>query len=300
MTSILIWFKAVRAPLFTAALIPVLVGAALAKHEGTFNLTYLWLGLAVLFSFQAGANLLNDYYDALGSDRVNQNPTPFSGGSKLIQQGVLSRRDYLKATVISYSLGLLILLLATWMRQNLLVLGLGVSGMVLGIAYSVKISNAMGRGWGEIAVGMAFGPLAVLGSYLLQTNHLSQAAVLAGIPVGFLVMGVLILNQIPDFEADRAVGKRNWVVRLGGGRRGVGLYLAVIFLAYLSISIGVFSNLLPARVFISYATIPLAVWVLLKARYTSVRMAEIVPALAGNIGLQIITGLLLVIGICWS
>jgi 1,4-dihydroxy-2-naphthoate octaprenyltransferase len=300
MKSILIWFKAVRAPFFTASLVPALVGAALAKHEGVFDFTYLWLGLAVLISNQAGANLLNDYYDALGSDRVNQTPTPFSGGSRLIQQGILSRKAFLKATVISYSLGLLILLLATWMRQNLLVLGLGVSGMVLGIAYSVKISNAMGRGWGEIAVGMAFGPLAVLGSYLLQTNQLSQAAVLAGIPVGFLVMGVLILNQIPDFKADLAVGKRNWVVRLGGGMKGVGLYLAVIFLAYLSISIGVFTNLLPARVLISYATIPLAIWVLIKARYTSLRVAEIVPALAGNIGLQIATGLLLAIGICWN
>jgi 1,4-dihydroxy-2-naphthoate octaprenyltransferase len=300
MNNIKLWLAAIRAPFFTASLIPVLVGAALSNRYGKFHFINLLFGLLILISCQAGANLINDYFDAAGSDRINNSPTPFSGGSRLIQQGRLSRSSYYKGAIIFYCAALTMIAVLTIIYRHPGILLLGISGIVIGIVYSARKTCGMGRGWGELAVGMGFGPLATAGSFLLQTNYLQPEAFLAGIPVGFLVMGILILNEFPDLEADRAVGKRNWIVRAGGGVKGVWIYLVVISLAYFTLVAGVFGGFFPAGILVSWSTIPLAVWILLKIKQYHGNVPEIIPALAGNIGLHFITGILITIGLWWK
>jgi 1,4-dihydroxy-2-naphthoate octaprenyltransferase len=297
LSKILLWFKAVRAPFFTASIIPVLVGAALSHREGNFHILNLIYALIIVIAYHAGTNLLNDYCDASGSDPINHSVTPFSGGSRLIQAGILSREQYLKAALIAFSIGLLVTVLVAVNHRNQLILGIGGLGLILGVTYSAALTFGMGRGWGEPAVGMAFGPFAVLGSYLVQTNQLNWAAFLAGIPVGLLIMGVLVLNEFPDLEPDRAAGKRNWVVRAGNTRRGVWIYLAIISLAYFAVSAGVWAGVFPVRILFAYSTLPLAVWIWLKIRRYKGRVAELIPAMAGNIGLHLLTGLLICAGV---
>lgn len=297
MRKILLWIKAVRAPFFTASIIPVLVGGALSHREGLFQWPGLIFALLIVIANHAGANLLNDYFDAPGSDRINQSVTPFSGGSRLIQDGLATRQSYLTAAVIAYAGGLLVTIVLAISYFNLFILGLGILGLVFGVVYSATYTFGMGRGWGELAVGLAFGPCAVLGSYLLQTNQLSWGAFLAGIPVGLLIMGVLVLNEFPDLEADRKVGKLNWIVRAGNERRGVWIYLGIISLAYLTVLAGIFAGVFPVKIFFAYSTLPLAVWILLKTWRYKGRVAELVPAMAGNIGLHFLTGVLICVGI---
>jgi 1,4-dihydroxy-2-naphthoate octaprenyltransferase len=297
MKKILLWIKAVRAPFFTASIIPVLVGGALSHREGIFQWPGLIFALLIVVANHAGANLLNDYFDAPGSDRINQSVTPFSGGSRLIQEGLATRRAYLTGALITYAGGLLLTIVLAISYYNLFILGLGILGMLLGVVYSATYTFGMGRGWGELAVGMAFGPCAVLGGYLLQTSQLSWGAFLAGIPVGLLIMGVLVLNEFPDLDADRTVGKRNWLVRAGDERRGVWIYLGIISLAYLTVLGGIFAGVFPVKILFSYSTLPLAVWILLKIWRYKGRVADLVPAMAGNIGLHFLTGLLICLGI---
>lgn len=300
MKKIKLWLIAVRAPFFSAAIIPVLVGAALSSRIGDFHFIKLFLALLIVISCHAGANLINDYFDALGSDSINHSPTPFSGGSRLIQQGLLTRKAYYKGANITYGIALLTVVILTVIYQNLYILCLGVAGIIIGITYSASRTCGMGRGWGELAVGIGFGPLATAGSFLVQTNFLIPEAFLAGIPVGFLVMGILILNEFPDLEADQAVGKRNWIVRAGGGIRGVWIYLTVISLAYCTLVGGVFWGVFPAKILVSCFTIPLAVWVLLKTYQYHGKNPEIIPALAGNVGLHFVTGVLISVGLWWK
>jgi 1,4-dihydroxy-2-naphthoate octaprenyltransferase len=298
--KIKIWLMAVRAPFFTASLIPVLVGTALSSRLGNFHFIKLLFALFIVVSCHAGANLINDYFDAIGSDPLNQSPTPFSGGSRLIQQGVLSRKAYYKGANILYGVAFLTVSILTIAYQNLGILLLGAAGIIIGVIYSASKTFGMGRGWGELAVGMGFGPLATAGSFLLQTNFLIPEAFLAGVPVGFLIMGVLILNEFPDVEADRAVNKRNWIVRAGEVTRGVWIYLAVISLAYFTLIAGVFWGVFPAKILVSCFTIPLAVWILLKIHQYRGNNPEIIPVLAGNIGLHFITGILITVGLWWK
>jgi 1,4-dihydroxy-2-naphthoate octaprenyltransferase len=299
MPRIVIWIKAMRASFFSASLIPVMVGAALASQMARLRVTPLLLSLLVVLGNHAGANLINDYYDAVGSDAINQNITPFSGGSRLIQLGLLSRAAFLRGALVAYGIGLGTGLGLAWYCRNILIFGIALAGTLLGLAYSVSFCNGMSRGWGELAVGVAFGPLAVIGSFLAQTGYLRTEAWWAGIPVGLLIMGVLILNQYPDREADAQVGKRGWIVR-AGPRRGLWVYLIIISLAYFTIFIGVISRAFPVKILFSYVTIPLAVWIFLKTRSYYEQIPELTPALAGNIVLHLLTGILLSLGLWWG
>lgn len=292
------WLKAMRAPFFAASMIPVLVGAALAFHGGRLQWDALGYGLLIVLSSHAGANLLNDYYDAHGSDKLNQSPTPFSGGSRVIQDGLLTRKHCLYGSLLAYGISGFTALILAIFEENILIFLITFAGILLGVGYSCRWAYGMGRGWGEVAIGLSFGPLAVMGSYLLHTGDISEASILAGIPVGFLIMGVLVLNEIPDYPADLAAGKRNWVVRSGGGYRGVWIYLALIVLAYLTILGGVFLHILPIRVLISYSTIPLAIWIVIKIYQCRLQTPGMIPAMAGNIGLTLLTGILLSLGLC--
>ncbi len=294
------WFVATRAPFFTASIIPALVGAALAEREGVFRIWSLVFALVIVIFEHAGANLLNDYFDAEGSDLINQTPTPFSGGSRCIQKGILSREKCLKGSICCYGIGLFLSASLSILCRQPFILILSVIGAALGVFYSLSWTFGMGRGWGELAVGLAFGPLAVLGSYLLQTKTMAWKGFLAGVPVGFLIMGVLILNQIPDYHADRDAGKRNWTVRAGGEHRIVWIYFAIISAAYLFVLVGILGGIFPEQVLFSYSTIPLAVWIGLKSWSYQGPTKELIPVLAGNVSLHGLTGLLIGLGLWWG
>ncbi len=294
-----LWLVAARAPFFTAVIIPALVGAALAGREGAFKMWSLLYALGIVIFEHAGANLLNDYFDASGSDLINQTSTPFSGGSRCIQKGVLDKDTCLKAALICYGISILLAASLSIIRGQPLILVLSIIGVILGVSYSISWTFGMGRGWGELAVGLAFGPMAVLGSYLLQTNAIAWKGFLAGVPVGFLIMGVLVLNQIPDYQADRDSGKRNWTVRTGGEHRIVWVYLAIVAAAYLTVLTGILGGVFPERVLFAYSTVPLTIWIVIKTWRYQGQVAELVPVLAGNIGLHCLTGLLIGLGIWW-
>ncbi len=300
LSKIKFWLKATRAPFFTASIIPALVGAALAEREGYFEIRFLIYALIIVIFEHAGANLLNDYFDADGSDKINETPTLFSGGSRCIQKGILSKKKCLKGSIFCYSASILVaLFLSIWRDQSLILL-ITMAGAALGVSYSVSWTFGMGRCWGELAVGLAFGPLAVLGSYLLQTNTVDWKGFLAGAPVGFFIMGVLVLNQIPDYQADRDTGKKNWTVRAGGERRVVWIYLAIVTAAYVTVLTGILGGVFPVKVLFVYGTIPLAIWVGLKIWRYKGQVTELVPVLAGNIGLHCLAGLLIGLGLWWG
>lgn len=296
MEKIKLWLRAVRAPFLLAAVVPVLVGTSLAVREGFFSLTGMGCALLIILSSHAGSNMLNDYCDAKRSDAVNLNNTPFSGGSRLIQLGFLTRASYLRASLIAFGIALSTAVIASLIYGNGIILGLTVLGIFIGVGYSGVYICGMNRGWGELMVGTDFGPVSVMGSYLLQTNYISMQSLLAGIPVAFFIMGVLILNEFPDYKADLSVGKKNWIVSMGI-QKGVWIYLATIFMAYATITMSVILKIFPVQILYSYLTIPLAVWISLKLWRNREHTSQMIPVMAGNIGLHILAGLLFSIGL---
>jgi 1,4-dihydroxy-2-naphthoate octaprenyltransferase len=292
-----IWLAELRAPFFTASLVPTLLGAALAyESDGAFDPLLFVLTLAGVVFAHAGTNVVNDYFDfKSGTDMANKNRTPFNGGSPFLITGLLTPREVYWGAMTFFGLCAAIGLYLAY-EVTYWIVPLGVMGIGLGYFYTSPRLNLAALGVGEFAVGLGFGPLVVLGAYMVQTGEFSIAALLAGLPVAFLIGLVLFINQFPDMEADGSVGKNHWVVRMGLRKASfwyAGL-MATTFVTVVALwAVGVYPAwsllaLMPAAIAVK------AVKTVLD-KYGSFR--ELVPAQAMTVQVHLTVGLLISAGL---
>jgi 1,4-dihydroxy-2-naphthoate octaprenyltransferase len=286
-----------RAPFFTAVIIPTLVGASMAWQEGTFHGGYLLLTLLGIVCINAGLNLSNDYFDHLsGNDENNPHLTPFSGGSRVIQDGILAPRLVLAGSIAFYLVGVVIGLYLAWARGWAL-LWVGLLGVFFALFHNAPPFKLyyLAPGVGELAAGIGCGPLVVLGSYYVQTQRFGHEVLWASIPMGLLVAAILYINEFPDEVADRAVGKKTLVVVLGR-ERAVWGYAGLLLAVYLSIGVGVAARVLPYTLLLALLPLPLAYRALRGAFHHYDDVRELIPTNALTIQLHLMTGLLMCIG----
>ena len=292
------WIKGIRAPFFTASAIPVLVGTALAWNmTGKFSLYKFILVLVGVPLFNAGTNLANDYYDhKTGNDDINTSLTPFSGGSRVIQNGVIPAKHMLIGSFLFFGLGSVIGLYLNAITPGNLVLYLGIFGLLSGFLYTATPVLIGYRGVGELVVGLNLGTLTIIGSYFVQAHSVSWPVFWMSLPIGFLVAAILYINQFPDYEADKAVDKKHLVVRLGKRRAVYGYYL-LIASTYLVIGGSVLFRMVTPFALVSFLTLPLAIGAVrtLKSNYD--KIAELIPAQAKTVQTHLFTGLLLTLGL---
>lgn len=229
-------FLATRPKFFTASILPVLLGSAWAYPlVERFDWAAFLLALVSVVCVHGAANVLNDVYDdEVGSDRLNtERVYPYTGGSRFIQNEVLTRRDMAvwgsSLLAAGFGVGMGLVALKGWT-----VLAIGLFGLLLAVAYSMPPLRLADRGLGEIAVGIAFGVLPVMGTAWLQTGVFEVGAFLVSLPISCWVACVLLINEIPDAPADQLAGRRNWVVRFGTGAAGA-VFLALNLGSALSI-----------------------------------------------------------------
>lgn len=211
------YVRAMRLPFLTGSLIPVILAGALSYLHGSLHLGPFILVMIGVGSLHLGANMINDYYDDPGSDRINLYPTPFSGGSRVIQEKLMDAKTVWVMAMGFFVVGTAVgVYLALAGRPFVVVIGL--MGFLAGYLYSAAPVSLMCRGFGEVTIFLAFGPLVTWGTYYVMTGLLTLEAFMLGVPLGFLITAVIWINQFPDYEADRDAGKRNCVVRLGRSR----------------------------------------------------------------------------------
>ncbi len=291
-----LWLLELRAPFFTASVAPVVLGAAIAwENTGGFHPGYFLLTLLGGVLLHAGTNVANDYFDHRSRcDDINvEFVSPFTGGSRLIQEGLLTPREVLTEALICFGLGSLIGLYLTFVRGPL-ILALGVVGIISGFFYTAPPLNIASRGVGEFFVGLNFGLLMTLGSYYVQTGSLAWEPLVAAIPLASLIAGVLWINEFQDAPADRAVGKETLVVRLGR-RRAVNGYIALLLIPYLSVALGVLLRITSPFTLFVLLTIPLAKKAVEVARLHYQESQRLVPANAATIQIHMLTGVLLTV-----
>ncbi|MDZ7292326.1 MAG: UbiA family prenyltransferase [candidate division KSB1 bacterium] len=231
-----LWIRAVRAPFFTAAIVPVLLGAVIAYGNlssagalESWNWSIFWLALLGGVLAHAGTNMANDYYDHTSrNDEYNKLFSPFNGGSRMIQAGLMAPWKVLFATLVCFATTIVI-----GLRLNTMITGApfgnspllwaGIVGVALGLLYTMTPVRLGYRGLGEFSIALGFGPVMVLGThYVLMAQYLNATGatwpwlmpLLASIPVAILIMLVVWINQFQDLPADKKVGKNTWVVRL--------------------------------------------------------------------------------------
>ena len=222
---------ATRPAFITASILPVLAAGALAAYTSTAAIPMHLLVLATIniALIHAGANILNDYFDAIsGNDAANTGFVhPFSGGSRFIQNDVLSEREVLHIGVVLMVSGALLGLLFVWITGPAL-LAIGIVGTLLAITYSSPPCLAC-RGLGDVVIGICFGLLPVAGTCLILTGKIPAQAWWLGAVIACFVAAILWVNSIPDIPADRSAGKMTLPARLGAS--AAALVLPVWFAA---------------------------------------------------------------------
>ena len=211
---IALWFAATRPAFLSVTVVGVLLGLACAEYDNTFrSLPLALLTLAFALIAHAGANVINDYYDALnGCDEANTaRIAPFTGGSRFIQNGLLTRQQTCR---YGYSLLALVIPAGLWLlaQSGSGLLWIGLAGMISGWAYSAPPLRLQSRGLGEIAITLAWA-MVVIGSTYVQAQFVSTTSLFAALAYAPLVANVLFVNQIPDRHADAHAGKRTLIVR---------------------------------------------------------------------------------------
>lgn len=289
--------RVTRAPFFASLVGSVLVGAAIAWYEGTLHLGYLVLTIVGIMAINAGLNMSNDYFDHLsGNDEINQELTPFSGGSRTIQEGILPARQVLTWSLSFYLIGIVIGLYLA-LARGWPVLWLGVAGVFIAFfstAPPFKLQYR-GHGLGELATGIGSGPLIVLGSYYVQAQRFTYEALFASIVAGCLGAALIWVNEFPDYEADRAVGKNTLVVVLGR-ERAVWGYVALLIATYGVIIAGVARGVFPYTMLLALLTLPLAYRALRGVVRFHSNTQKLIPSIASTIQLYMATVLFWCLG----
>jgi 1,4-dihydroxy-2-naphthoate octaprenyltransferase len=165
----------------------------------------------------------------------------------------------------------------------------------LGYLYTAPPIRLVHRGLGELAVGLGFGPVVVMGSFWVQTQSWSNRALFASLPVGLLIAAVLFINEIPDRYWDTKAGKRTLVTRVSP-RTSIAGYAVLMASAYLAIVAGVALGALPLPTVLGLLTLPMA-WNALKTlRRHHAFPYRLIPANATTIFAHLLTGLLIFLG----
>lgn len=294
---VLRYLMATRPAFLTVTLFAGFIGLASA-YADRVPIDLLTAGMSLLFGLvaHAGINVLNDYYDALnGTDDANNECIfPFTGGSRFIQNGVLSRRE---TAIFGGILMLLVVVAGLWLMlvSDAALLWIGAAGLFIGWAYSAPPFKLNSRGLGEIGVWAGFALIAI-GSDVVQRGTFSVKPLIAVASYALLVTDLLFINQFPDEKADGIAGKRHWVVRLGH-HKARWLYAVIAAAAYLWLAAAVWVGALPRLALLALASTALSLQAARTLIQHSATPSSLTPAIQQTIAAAALHGLLLSIGI---
>jgi 1,4-dihydroxy-2-naphthoate octaprenyltransferase len=206
------WLLAIRPKTLTIAVIPVLVGSALAwTQHGTLTWPVMWVALLAALCIQAGTNLHNDAADC---ERGADLSATRLGPPRATAEGWLSAAQVRRGAALNFAtaalLGCYLIAVGGWP-----ILAIGLGSITAALTYTGGPRPIAYSGLGEFFVWLFFGVVAVVGSYYLQTGALSGSALVVGTVLGMPAAAVLVVNNYRDLDNDKAVGKRTLAVRMG-------------------------------------------------------------------------------------
>lgn len=277
-------FGPMRVPFLALAIVCVLLGLGTAvRSAGSVSALHVLLALMGAISAHISVNTFNEYFDFKSGLDARTERTPFSGGSGVLPEKPGMARSVLYTALASLTVTSLIGVYFLFVR-GIALLPLGLLGLFLIVAYTPWLTRSPVLCL--IAPGLGFGPLMVMGTHFVLTGQYSWAGFIVSLVPFFLVSNLLLLNQFPDVEADRSVGRKHMLIVLGR-QCGSLVYSLFLALAYLAIVVGVWWGQLPKSALLGLATLLLAV----PASIGSFRHAENTPNLIPYLGLNVIINL---------
>jgi 1,4-dihydroxy-2-naphthoate polyprenyltransferase len=283
-----------RLPFLLLAPACALVGVATASKAGG-RLSWVQIALVLLGAVSAHicVNVFNEYFDFKSGLDAKTRRTPFSGGSGTLQ----SKPEMAAATLalacaalaVTAAVGVYFVLLRGWG-----LLPLGAAGLLLLVTYTVWF--AYQPLLCLLAPGVGFGVLMVMGTHFALTGSYNLTSFVAALVPTFLVSDLLLLNQFPDVEADRSIGRRHYPITVGRRASAV-IYGVFLLLTYVAIAAGVVLKWLPALCLIALPTAVLS-WIAYRsARRHADDIAALGPFMGMNVVVNLLTPVLLALGL---
>ncbi|MEE8413452.1 MAG: prenyltransferase [Dehalococcoidales bacterium] len=291
------WLLVIRAPFLLLAVVLGFLGASIAWYEAnefgsSFNIGYAWLALFGILLTHISVNVFNEYFDFKSGVDLQTRRTPFSGGSGALPDGLISSKQTLVLAIVSLLaavlIGIYFVMAINTGWQLLPLLFIAIFCIVL---YTPLILKTQ---WPEWAPGVSLGSLPVLGAYFVQTGAYTLPAIIASIPSAILVHNLLLLSEFPDVEADSTANRKTMPIVLGSRKAGV-IYSALTLIVYLWTISSVVAGIMPVFSLLALLTIPFA-FKAVQGALKSQEMARLVPGLANNVLVVLLTQLLLGIG----
>jgi 1,4-dihydroxy-2-naphthoate octaprenyltransferase len=285
------WFRVIRIRFLLSSVIAVSVGLGISWwHIGQIDILYAIMTMGGIVSLHASVDLLNDYWDFKRGIDTQTQRTKMSGGTGVLPEGLLQPNQVYRA-------GIAFLIIGALIGSYFVIIDGIVIGMILAFAvvsiyfYSTKIVDS---GLAEIFVAIK-GTMIVLGTYFIQTLEINLTTIMGGIFIGALSSLVLFITSFPDFEADKAKGRKTLVISVGKQKATIVFWIFPIVVYSILIS-GIFYEIFPIYCIISLAMFPLIIkaGLLLKQNFDDTN--KLIPAMSYTITFSRITGALFVIG----
>jgi len=285
------WFRVIRIRFLLASVIAVSVGLALSWWHGVqIDIWYAIMTLAGVIALHASVDLLNDYWDYKRGIDTQTQRTKMSGGTGVLPEGLLEPTQVYRAGIIFLIIGGLIG--SYFVVIDGIIIGLILAFAVLSIYfYSTKIVDS---GLAEVFVTVK-GTMIVLGTYFIQSSEIDIAPIMAGIFVGLLSSLVLFITSFPDYEADKAKGRKTLVIFLGK-QKATTMFWIFPIIAYSVLISGIVYEIFPLYCLISLGVVPLIIKAGLKLKQNFDNIQGLVPAMSSTITFSRITGALFVMG----
>jgi len=204
------WLLASRPRTLLAAVVPVMVGSALAISQNKFTLILSLIALLCSILIQVGTNFTNDLYDYLkGTDKEDR-----IGPRRVLVSGLISTSEMKMGIITVFGLAFLLGLYLVY-AAGIVILIIGVISILAGLAYTAGPYPLAYNGLGDVFVFAFFGIVGTTGTYYLHLHEFSLLSFLIAVPVGALITNILVVNNYRDIEEDREADKYTLAVKLG-------------------------------------------------------------------------------------
>ncbi len=284
------WFLETRPQFLTLTVVLAFLGTVIAWYYDYFHLGHAILaGIGLLFA-HISVNTLNDYFDYRSGIDLATKRTPFSGGSGILPEKLLSPRQVLwlgmGSLILAVPIGIYFTVVSGWQLLPLL--------LVAAFFILLYCPFILKRPWPEWVAGAGMGTLPILGMAFVQMGSYTWETVIAAIPSGFLVHNLLLLNEFPDAEADRQAGRKTIVITIGKKKAAI-FYVVVAIAVYVWIIAWVAAGYMPVWTLLALITLPLTARAINGAIHPD-DPSKLMPGMAANVMAMLGTQLLIGIG----
>ncbi len=293
MASAKIWLAETRPQFLLLTPVCVFAGIAASLYDD-FSFHSLYFGLALIGGLFAhiSVNVLNDYSDYKSGVDLKTVLTPFNGGSGILPSALMKPGEVLALGLASLAVVIAIGIYFITV-YGFEILPIGIAGLIFASLYTPFITRLPATS--EVAAGGGFA-LITLGTYFTQSGDYSVTSAFVTFLTFLLVANLLLINEIPDTEADRIGGRKHLPISLGT-KAAARIYSVVIVLAYFVIIVGVAAEVLPILSLLGMLTLPFGLKAMMGSLKNHDDLENLVPSQSANILVVLVTPLLMSAGI---